>query len=452
MSRHTVICDGQVRPSARPSGAPLDFWEQGLGRARALRTGLWLIARPFKLEHSAGTGIRICRRIMNRASFAILLLSTSAISQTTVATMEGSPGEALFKAGEFEKAELTWRSVSPQTADSLAWRALLAEYANRLDEADGLARQSQAIDSKNARAGRVLTEDARRRRDLREDYTHSFRGTVEVPFVKREPLPVLAARLPDGKDHYFILDTGGGALRLNADVARFVTTPIPGDETGTYAGGKAATVQHAMLASIEMGSAGDGFVLRHIPVDVAPMSGMAHLAGPDVTIDGVIGTHLLVHFLSTIDYLHAKLVLAPSDSKHQTETRGTSILLVSDHLVFARGVVSDDTRSEQGWLLVDTGLAGGGFMPGPGLRSAMTLPAIGHGEGVGGGGQVKTEEFKVPQLQLGDFRVRDVMGVETLGGSALNAMPFHTTGLISHGAFGGHTLTFDFSRMMLWVD
>lgn len=403
-------------------------------------------------KHATAFRQHRAKRIAQECFLSIALVPGIISAQTFTSKAVALAGEALFKAGDLEEADALWRAANPQTSDSLAWSALLALYSNHLEEAQELATRSRSMSADNARSTRVTAEVDRRNRDLAENYTHRFRGTVEIPFVKRDPLPVLAAKLPDGRVHYFLLDTGGGALRLDTEVAKTVATQMEGEETGTYAGGKTATVHRARLPRLEMIATGNPFVLEHIPVDVAPMGGMADAAGPSITIDGIIGTHLLMHFLSTIDYVGAKVVLGPRDSKANAERFSTPILLAGDHLIFARAAVSNGTQNKSGWLLVDTGLAGGGFMPGPGLREKITMPASAQGVGVGGGGQVQKEVFNVPELGLGNFIARDFVGVETLSGNALTAMPYHTTGLISHGAFQGHRLTLDFVSMTVRID
>jgi hypothetical protein len=80
-------------------------------------------------------------------------------------------------------------------------------------------------------------------------------------------------------------------------------------------------------------------------------------------VDGIIGATLMAHFLTTLDYPKGELVLRrmkkePSPRNPSGAEIEVPIYLAGDHLILAHGRVN---QGEPWLLLVDTGLAGGGF-------------------------------------------------------------------------------------------
>jgi hypothetical protein len=131
---------------------------------------------------------------------------------------------------------------------------------------------------------------------------------VRVKFAVTDPLPILKVRLNGKRDAYFDLDTGAGAVMLDSQLAKELGIKAQEGFIGTFAGGKHAPVQRAMLGSIALGSV----TITNLPIGVHPV----HLKlRQDIAIEGAIGTALLSHFLATIDYPNGALVLRPrSDS------------------------------------------------------------------------------------------------------------------------------------------
>src|SRR6185312_3929574 len=82
-------------------------------------------------------------------------------------------------------------------------------------------------------------------------------------------------------------------------------------------------------------------------------------------IDGIIGTNLLYHFLATLDYPHAELVLrrktATSLEQFAAASSGNRVAvpfwIASDHFMVGWGRVATILPA---LLFVDTGLAGAG--------------------------------------------------------------------------------------------
>ena len=131
---------------------------------------------------------------------------------------------------------------------------------------------------------------------------------THVPFAITDPLPILKVRVNDKADAYFLLDTGAPTASLDPAFASELGIKAEEDGTGTFLGGKTATIKRATLSSLTLGSA----TVRNLPVALFPTRGFK--LDKRYRLDGVIGTGVLYRFLSTIDYPHGELVLHPRDA------------------------------------------------------------------------------------------------------------------------------------------
>jgi hypothetical protein len=203
-----------------------------------------------------------------------------------------------------------------------------------------------------------------------------------------------------------------------------------------------------VVPEIEIG----GVRIRNVPAGINPSADGLNF--PGIKLDGVIGTGLLMHFLSTIDYCGGKLVLAPRNASAAFETRvaksGANVVpfwLVADHFMFARGKMNQ----LDGVFYIDTGLAGGGLVASKATLDAagVTIDGSKTMTGQGGGGAVQFVPFRA-SATLGNLTRDDLPGVYMPGGrDPLAALPFRSTGIISHSFFRQSRLTFDFEAMRL---
>jgi len=108
------------------------------------------------------------------------------------------------------------------------------------------------------------------------------------------------------------------------------------------------------------------FVVKNVPVNILSTRRFAG-AARGKQVDGIIGTVLLYHFTSTIDYANGELILRRGTKENlkqveqQAEAEKHLVIpfwLAGDHLMVAWGRVS---KSNPVLLYVDTGAAGVGF-------------------------------------------------------------------------------------------
>jgi predicted aspartyl protease len=265
--------------------------------------------------------------------------------------------------------------------------------------------------------------------------------------VITDPLPVVHVTI-GGRQATFLIDTGGPDIMVRRPLAEALGLPISEGGIGVFAGGRQARVDRTVVPEIEIG----GIRIRNVPAGINPSADGLNL--PGVELDGVIGTGLLMHFLSTIDYCDGKLTLAPRNTSAAFQARvaqgGANVVpfwLVADHFMFARGKINQ----LEGLFYIDTGLAGGGLVASKATLNAagVTIDESKTFTGQGGGGAVQFVTFRAAAT-LGNLTRGDLPGVYVPGGSdPLAALPFRSTGIISHSFFRQSRLTFDFEAMKL---
>jgi hypothetical protein len=224
-----------------------------------------------------------------------------------------------------------------------------------------------------------------------------------------------------------------------------------GADSATFAGGKRGTFEYGAIDSVSLG----GVTVRNVPVQILSTRRFAGAAGGR-QVDGIIGTVFLYHFLATLDYPGAKLLLRPRTEASRREVDRAAVAesatvvpfwMSGDHYMVARGRIN-----HSGPLLwfMDTGLAGAGFTcPEATVKAAgIDLSKVPSFDGMGGGGRVAVRPFSVDSLMLGPTLQR---GITAFFGpfppSLERGQGYRIAGLLSHGFLRRYRLTMDFDRM-----
>jgi len=372
------------------------------------------------------------------ALFAALALATAL-----------SSGDAAFAAGDFGAALADYRQSLAQDGKTFAayfGAGQAALYANDLHAASEYLDGAQVL--ANARqAGPVKKLLAEVRARIRVQQGHPISQTVTVPMTVVDPLPLISVQV-NGRQAYFMLDTGAPDIVIDPDFAKELGLQLQGGFTGTFAGGKHAVVRSTVLPTFRIGT----LTLRNVAASSSPTRPIPFFG--EKRVDGIIGTIFLSQFLTTVDYPNGRLVLRPRAASASFEsTLGANATVVPfwyvpDHYLVARG---DVNVLKAQLFLVDSGLAGGGFMP---TQETVGTASIGvdeihTGTGVGGGGRVVIIPFTLNQLCLGTACVPNVRGLYTPEGSPLSIFPFKVAGLISHDFLKHYAWTIDFDAMRM---
>ena len=387
--------------------------------------------------------------------------------------------DALFRTGNFDAARRHYtRVLREEPGNPVAALALghLALLSNRLPKARGLL-SALLEPGPNAAAAGLLADTFYRGDDFaraaplfrtlgREAMARkleSFEGVtpyliqgplpVRLKFLQRDPLPLVQLAVSGSDPGFFLLDTGGSEIILDTDFAQRCGARTLGDEIGTFGGGQQAAYGHGRVDSVEF----EGVSVRNVPVHLTNLRRLSEIAGGR-RLNGILGTVFLHHFTPTIDYPGRELVLYGRDSTSATATgapSGDSVAvpfwMEKDHFLLVRGAVNHRPLL----LFLDSGLAGGGFTcpestlgeAGIRLRKGRTL------KGPGGGGMMEVVPFTVDSLSVGGVTKKKVTGLfGAFPPSLENEFGFRVGGLVSHEFLRSYRVTFDFRRMLLFLD
>jgi len=387
--------------------------------------------------------------------------------------------QALFKEGRFSDAEKAYHQVlvdDSNNGQSILRLGEIALLGNRFTDAEEQLARAITLLPDDRRAKSLLAECYYRQdkfnqaasiyRDLGRaaiaDQLDSFSGLIpyeisgnadvtHVKFTQTDPLPIVKARINDGEEIYLLIDTGGGELILDKGYAEAIGVRLFGPpDTGLFAGGKTALIHHGTIESIQLGD----FKIKNVPVAVKK----GRMLPMNVRIDGVLGTVLLYHFLSTLDYPNGELVLQRRTPQELTaldkaiaarRTYTVPFWMADRHWLVAWGKINQIASC---LMHIDTGMGGGGFDCHESVRKAagIDLTGLPTVEGMGGGGPVTITPFEVQEVALGDARRFNVRGL--FGGMPPQmeyAKGFRIGAIVSHGFFRSYTVTFDFQRMKM---
>src|SRR3954467_11692804 len=360
--------------------------------------------------------------------------------------------DRLFRAGKFAEAGKLFSQIVAQNPTNYSATLQLGRIAllsNRLDDAQKWLEKAGALQPGKTDATGMLGEAFYRRDDfpkaaaalngvdvssnklIREQYPtlnvamfESFKGqtpyelhangaSTRVKFVKTDPLPLVDVRVNGGKAVTFFIDTGGAEGTLDTDFAKELGVPQFGAVEGTFSGGQHTEVKLGRIESLTLGE----WTVKNVPTAMLPLRQLSEGFGVK-QINGIVGTTLFYHFLTTMDYPQGELVLRRKDAKTLEEFKAQSagkrvtvpFWMASDHFMvgWARVETLPPTL-----LFVDTGLAGAGVKLAESVikQAGIRLDENKATEGAGGGGTLKTVPYTVHHLSFGDIKEENVVGL-----------------------------------------
>ena len=394
-----------------------------------------------------------CRSLTHLSGLCVVgALSLTVLSSAVGQPVTGGSGDALRTAGEFVEAGRAYEAtlnVSPTDAGALAGLGQIRLYENRADDAMALAKRALVAEPSNPTALATLAT-AQQRKDAFARNRYQISGLpleFAIPFVVTDPLPIVQVTV-GGRQAYFLIDTGAPDIMLDADLANELGVQVHSAGEGVFLGGRRAPVQEGILPELQIGPV----KIANVPAHIRPAGRLFQIQG--FKIEGMIGTGLLMHFLSSLDYCQGRLVLRPRDASSKVEqmavAKGANIVpfwLAGDHFLVSRARL---LHGSEGLFVVDTGGAGVGL----GATKAtlddagvMIDPAAAQTRR-GGGGKVTVIPFR-SGATLGSMTVEDVPGAYTPNGDPYGNYRFKVFGALSHGFFRHSTVTFDFDAMRL---
>ncbi|WHT16421.1 tetratricopeptide repeat protein [Crossiella sp. CA-258035] len=306
------------------------------------------------------------RRTALRAMAALAGVATAAPLLGEPATAQASPGgdaDALFKAGHFEQAGHAYEEIlkkDPGNVHAARRRGYVGLLSNNFPDAEKYLKTAIALAPGDREAHRFLADCYTRQDKFALAAPHwqgadyqayatlfaAFRGqpyeihgdTGRAPFRQLDPIPQVEASLNGGPLKRFSFYTRVDSLGVSAKAAEEAGLRAVAKEKVEYLG-KTFWFYYGILDSFALG----GIELRNIPVRWSDGD------SGEQSDDGMIGTWILYHFLTTIDYAGRSLILrrrtpeTARKARAEAERAGAQPLplwLAQEHLLFSRGSVA----------------------------------------------------------------------------------------------------------------
>ncbi len=350
-----------------------------------------------------------------------------------------------FFKGEYQQAVEHFRQVirlNPERKRLMLAYIALAHYHMR--------NYSDVVDTLADR-GRLSLVDIEQMRILAKHPPYQIEAKSDqtvLPFLQLDPLPMVQIEV-NSKSLSVFVDTGGVQLIVDPEFADDVGIhPVSQQQTKGFAGGKTGEVSFAMARSASLGDV----TLKNVPVWILPTRCFSEDFGR--TVDGVLGTEILMQFIPTIDYPNNRLILRLKNDKGLTEgirrqaKACVPFILDGVHSMCAQCFIND-----VGPVLMnfDSGMAD---EEGASLKlSTAALAALGiekpplTEEGVGGAGTFRFGYVEVDTVRVGDLvRHEQKASYSADYEGSIGPFGFRSFGMVSHNFLKHYKWTIDFDR------
>jgi hypothetical protein len=345
-------------------------------------------------------------------------------------------------------------TLRPNETDA---KVMLAEVFYRRDDFQKAAASLKGVDLSNNKliTSQYPTLNVAKLESFKGQTPYEVEGngaSTRLRFVKTDPLPVINVRINGGDEVIFFIDTGGSEVALDTEFAKKLGVPQFGAVRGTFSGGQHAEVQQGRIESLTVGD----WTIKNLPAVMLPLRQLSKGFGVK-QIDGIIGTTLFYHFLTTMDYPRGELVLRRKTAESLEEFMkspgkrlAVPIWMASDHFMVGWGRVETLPPT---LLFVDSGLMGAGAKLGESVikEAGIKLEEDKATEGAGGGGKLRIVPYTVHQLSFGDIKEENVPGLYDGPFPWENSFGFHLAGMIGHDFLRPYAVTFDFKSMQIFL-
>ncbi|GAA2078574.1 tetratricopeptide repeat protein [Actinomadura alba] len=307
------------------------------------------------------------RRSLLRGAAVVAGAAATAPLLGGAATAQAGSGDAdaLFKAGKFEQAGRAYEEIlkkDPKNVHAARQRGYVGLLGNKFAEAEKYLKMALELAPDDKDANRFLADCYIRQdkfslsvpcwlaagREVFAKWFGAVRGEPyqihgdigRVPWQQMDPSPLVEASVNGGPPKRFMPYTGAPWLGMSAEVAKEAGLSPVAKQQIEYLDGT-AWQYFGVLESFKLG----GIELRNIPVEWSE-SDQVSPGGPN---DGIIGTWVFYHLLTTFDYAARSLILrrrtpeTASKARADAERAGAKPLplwLAREHMLHSRGSVA----------------------------------------------------------------------------------------------------------------
>ncbi|MER5650162.1 aspartyl protease family protein [Streptosporangium sp. NPDC002524] len=397
----------------------------------------------------------------------------------TAAPAGSGDADALFKAGRFEQAGRAYEKVlrtDPANLHAARRRGYVGLLANKFPDAEKYLKLAVEL-APGDRDAHYFLADCYIRQDKfslsaphwqaagEEAYAKWFaavRGepyqihgdTARLPWQQIDPIPLVEASVNGGPPKRFMFYTGAPSLSVRASVAKEAgLSPVASQKIG-YENG-VIWAYCGVLDSFKLG----GLELRNVPVGWSSTE-----SGEDVDTDcdGLIGTWVFYHLLTTFDYAGRSLILRRRTPETARKARAAAeragaeplpLWLAREQYLHSGGSVAGASGSRTGVVGVNFGGRGemaavvfGDTAERLGIRSDHDRPigTFAHSH------PAVTYPCYPERIRLGDAAAEEIY-CENHPEAELAPFGFDVPAAFFHSFFKPYNITLDFTDMNLYI-
>ncbi|MFC5828691.1 tetratricopeptide repeat protein [Nonomuraea insulae] len=384
--------------------------------------------------------------------------------------------DALFKAGKFEQAGSAYEEIlkkDPKNVRAARQRGYIGLLGNRFADAEKYLKMAIGLAPDDKDANYFLADCYIRQDKFALSAPHwkasgddayakwfaAFSGKpyqvhgdiARLPFQQMDPLPLVEGSVNGGPPKRFMFYTGAPNLSVSATVAKEAGLSAVASQKIEYENGS-IWMYYGILDSFKLG----GIELRNVPVSWSTTESGADV---DTDKDGLIGTWVFYHLLTTFDYAGRSLILRPRTSETAKKARAAAtkagaeplpMWLAREQYVHSMGSIAGS-----GQQVVGVNLGGGGTMAAVvladtaeklGVRTDLdrSIGTFAHSH------PAVTYPCYPKELRLGDITAKGIY-CENHPGAEIAPLGFDTRVAFFHCFFKPSNVTLDFTAMNLYV-
>lgn len=401
------------------------------------------------------------------------LLGAAATAQAA-----SSDADALFKAGKFEQAGRVYEEIlkkDPTNVHAARQRGYVGLLANQFPDAEKYLNMALKLAPDDKETNQLLGDCYIRQdkfslsvprwqaagNDVRAKWFAAVRGTpyqihgdiARLPWQQMDPEPLVEASVNGGPPKRFTFYTGAPWLGMSSEVAKEAgLSPVTKQEIDFLDG--TVWQYFGVLDSFKLG----GIELRNIPVEWS-VSDPSTPGGPS---DGMIGTWVFYHLLTTFDYAGQSLILRRRTPEVARKVRADAALagakplplwLAFDHMLHSRGSIAG-SRARAGVMAVNIGGTGESVagMPGDTARQLRVrtdydrpLETFAHSH------PTVAYPCYPKEIRLGDAAAKEVYCETDPNMPVTQPYGFDVMGNFAHCFYKPYNVTLDFTDMNLYI-
>ncbi|WP_433467047.1 aspartyl protease family protein [Spirillospora sp. CA-128828] len=415
------------------------------------------------------------RSLLRGAAVVAGAAATAPLLGNAMAQADTGDADALFKAGKFEQAGRAYEEIlkrDPTNVHAARQRGHVALLVNQFPDAEKYLTMALKLAPSDKDTNQLLGDCYIRQDkfslsipcwqaaggDVRAKWFGALRGRpyqihgdiARLPWQQMDPTPLVEASINGGPPKRFMFYTGAPWLGMNAEVAREAGLTAVAKQQIDYLDGT-AWQYFGVLDSFKLG----GIELRNIPVEWTETD----QPNPGGANDGIIGTWIWYHLLTTFDYAGRSLILRRRTPETARKARAEAaragakplpLWLGHEHEVYSKGSIAGSGPGMVGLSIGGVGEIAAAMSEETAKRLRIRIDYDRPLETFAHSHPVVVYPCYPKEIRLGDAVAKGVY-CNANPDSRPSRSGFDTLGAFFHPFYKPYNVTLDFTDMKLYI-